>query len=71
MLRNNIEVDVKVKCIEAETTQAKLAEDVGTTLSYVNRLIKKSENIVNKTFIQMLESLGYDIELAYVKREEE
>lgn len=36
----------------------------------VSRLIKKSENIVNKTFIQMLESLGYDVELAYVKREE-
>lgn len=71
MLKNNIEVDVKVKCIEAETTQAKLAEDGGTTPSYVNRLIKKSENIVNKTFIQMLESLGYDIELTYVKREEE
>lgn len=31
---------------------------------------KKSENIVKKTFIQMLESLGYDVELAYVKREE-
>lgn len=59
MLKNNIEVDVKVKCIEAETTQAKLAEDIGTTPSYVNRLIKKSEKIVNKTFIQMLESLGY------------
>ena len=70
MLKNNIEVDVKVKCIEAEITQAKLAEDVGTTPSYVNRLIKKSENIVNKTFVQMLESLGYDIELTYVKREE-
>ncbi len=36
----------------------------------VSRLIKKSENIVKKTFIQMLESLGYDVELAYVKREE-
>ena len=59
MLKNNIEVDVKVKCIEAGTTQAKLAEDVGITPSYVNRLIKKNENIVNKTFIQMLESLGY------------
>ncbi|MCM1532850.1 MAG: helix-turn-helix domain-containing protein [Ruminococcus flavefaciens] len=71
MLKNNIEVDVKVKCIEAETTQAKFAEDVGTTPSYVNRLIKKNENIVNKTFLQMLESLGYDVELTYVKREEE
>ena len=64
----NIEVDVKVKCIEAETTQAKLAEEVGITPSYVNRLIKKNENIVNKTFIQMLETLGYDIELTYVQR---
>ncbi|MBQ7432422.1 MAG: helix-turn-helix transcriptional regulator [Lachnospiraceae bacterium] len=70
MLKNNIEVDVKVKCIEAETTQAKLARDVGTTPSYVNRLVKKNENIVNKTFIRMLESLGYDIELTYVKRKE-
>lgn len=68
VLKNNIEVDVKVKCIEAETTQAKLAEEVGTTPSYVNRLIKKNENIVNKTFIQMLETLGYDIELTYVQR---
>ncbi|WP_336595100.1 helix-turn-helix transcriptional regulator [Bacteroides acidifaciens] len=68
VLKNNIEVDVKVKCIEAETTQAKLAENIGTTPSYVNRLIKKNENIVNKTFIQMLETLGYDIELTYVQR---
>lgn len=68
MLKNNIEVDVKVKCIEAETTQVKLAEEVGITPSYVNRLIKKNENIVNKTFIQMLETLGYDIELTYVQR---
>lgn len=70
MLKNNIEVDVKVKCIEAGTTQAKLAENVGTTPSYVNRLIKKNENIVNKTFVQMLEALGYDIELTYVKCEQ-
>ena len=70
MLKNNIEVDVKVKCIEAGTTQAKLAEDMGTTPSYVNRLIKKNENIVNKTFVQMLETLGYDIELKYIKRED-
>ncbi len=44
---------------------------MGTTLSYVNRLIKKNEKIVNKTSFQMLESLGYDIELTYVKRKEE
>lgn len=69
MVRNNIEVDVKVKCIENGTTQAKVAEDIETIKSYVNRIIKKSDGVVNKTFIQMIESLGYDIELVYMKRE--
>ena len=69
MVRNNIEVDVKVKCIENGTTLAKVAEDIETTKSYVNRIIKKSDGVVNKTFIQMMESLGYDIELVYIKRE--
>lgn len=68
MIRNNIEVDVKVKCIENETTQSQLAEDIGTTKSYVNRIIKNQNGVVNKTFVQMMESLGYDIELTYVKR---
>ena len=26
MLKNNIEIDVKVKCVEEQTTQAELAE---------------------------------------------
>ena len=66
MLKNNIEVDVKVKCIESELTQTQLAEKVGTTGQYVNRIIKKKDGVVNKTFVQMLEALGYDIELTYV-----
>lgn len=68
MLRNNIEIDVKVKCVEEQTNQAELAEKVGTSPSYVNRLIKSPEKIVNKTFVQMMEQLGYDIELTYVKK---
>jgi len=69
MVRNNIEVDVKVKCIENETTQSQIAEDIGTTKSYVNRIIKKEDSIVNRTFVRMMEALGYDIELHYIKRE--
>jgi len=69
MVKNNIEVDVKVKCIENGTTQAQLAEDIGTTRSYVNRIIKGENGVVNKTFVQMMEGLGYDIEINYVKRE--
>lgn len=68
MVKNNIEVDVKVKCIENGTTQAQIAEDIQTTKSYVNRVIKKPNGVVNNTFVQMMEALGYDIELTYVKR---
>lgn len=68
MVKNNMEVDVKVKCIENGTTQAQVAEDIQTTKSYVNRVIKKPNDVVNNTFVQMMEALGYDIELTYVKR---
>lgn len=69
MVRNNIEVDVKVKCIEQGKTQAKLAEEIDTTKTYVNRVIKQNGSVVNNTFVKMMEALGYDIELTYVKRD--
>lgn len=69
MLRNNIEVDVKVKSIEAGLTQEQIAERIGTTGQYVNRVIKKKDGFINNTLVQIMETLGYDIELTYVKRE--
>lgn len=33
MLRNNIELDVKVKCIEWKTTQAEIAKEINITPS--------------------------------------
>ena len=60
MIKNNIEVDVKVKCIENGITQAQLADTIGTTGQYVNRNHQKEGWRSNKTFVQMLEALGYD-----------
>ena len=71
MVKNNIETDVKVKCRELGTTQTAVAERIDTTKSYVNRVIKKPKGVVNNTFVQMMEALGYDIELHYVKRDGE
>ena len=68
MLKNNIEIDVKVKCMENGITQAQLAEKVGTSAPYLNRVNKKPDGVVNKTFVSMLEQLGYDIEIKYVKK---
>ena len=70
MVKNNIELDVKVKCIEQGKTQAQVAKEIDTTRAYVNRVIKRKESVVNNTFVKMMEALGFDIELHYVKRED-
>lgn len=69
MVRNNIEIDVKTKCIEGGVTQSQLGTMIGTTRQYVNRIVKKKDGVINKTFVDMMEALGYDIELIYVKRD--
>lgn len=68
MLKNNIELDVKTKCIEVGITQVKLAQQIKTSAPYVNRVIRNKESIVNNTFVKMMEALGYDIEIRYVRR---
>ena len=70
MVKNFIELDIKVKCVEEHMTQADIAKKVETPASYVNKLIRRDEGVVNNTYVKMLEALGYDIELHYVKREE-
>ena len=68
MLQNNIELDLKTKLIESGTTQTEIADKLGVTRSYVNRITKGREQIVNKTFVKMLDELGYDVELTYKKK---
>jgi transcriptional regulator with XRE-family HTH domain len=68
MLQNNIEMDMKMRLIESGLTQTEVAEKVGVTLSYVNRITKGREQIVNKTFIKIMDELGYDVELTYKKK---
>lgn len=68
MLNNNIGIDAKVKCVEGQTTQAELTVKTGTSPSYVNRLIKTPEKIVNNTFVKVLDQLDIIFELTYIKR---
>lgn len=67
---NNIEKDVKMACIEANMTQQQVGEAIGSTGQYVNRIMKKKDGIVNRTFVDMMDALGCDIKLTYVKKEE-
>lgn len=69
-ITNNIEADVKIKCIEADVTQQELGKSIGSTGQYISRLIKNKDGIVNKTFVKIMDTLGYDINLTYTKRQE-
>ena len=71
MLRNNVELDLKKRFIEDGITQTEIAEKVGVSLPYVNRIIRGREQIVNKTFIKILDELGYDVELTYKRKSAE
>ncbi len=71
MLRNNVELDLKTKFIEDEMSQTEIADKLGVTVSYVNKITRGREQIVNKTFIAMMEQLGFDVELTYVRRDGE
>ena len=71
MLQNNIEMDLKMRLIESGQTQKEIAEKLGVTLSYVNRITKGREQIVNKTFVKMMDELGYDVEFTYKRKTEE
>ncbi len=50
--------------------ESKIAENIGTSPSYVNKIVPSKEQIMNKTFLTMMENLGFDVEPHYAKREE-
>lgn len=40
MIKSNVEIDLKAKCVKEQINQAELTKKVGDSPSYVNRLIK-------------------------------
>ena len=67
-MRVEVEVLIRVECLEEGVTQAQLAQMVGTSTPYISRPINKKEGIINKVFVDMLDKLGYDVQLAYAKK---
>ena len=40
MVLNNVEKDIKIKCLESDMTQQSLAKKIGKTGQYINRIVK-------------------------------
>ena len=68
MLQNNIEPNLKTRRISFGLTQTAAASRIGVSLVYVNRITKDREQIVKKTFVKMMDEIGYDVELTYKKK---
>lgn len=70
MVRNNFEKDIKIKCLESDMSQAMVAEKIGTSPQYVNRITNKKDGMLNKTFVEMMDAMGYDLEVRYIKKKD-
>lgn len=70
MLRNDIAKDVKKLLVDTGVTQAELAERVGTSHQYVNRMLNKNKDrlIGSGMLVGMVEALGYDVEIRYIPK---
>ena len=68
MVRNNFEKDIKIKYLESDMSQAMVAEKIGTSVQYVNRITNKKNGMLNKTFVEMMDAMGYDLEVTYIKK---
>lgn len=67
MIKTNIQIEVKKLCLDENTNLTELAEKCDTSKQYVSRLLTKS-GLVNPMLVKLIEELGYDIELNFVKR---
>lgn len=63
---NNIENEIKSIAAAQGKTLGEVAKEAGTSGSYVSRLLQKDP--VNPTLESVLDVLGYDVKIEYVKK---
>lgn len=67
MLINDTKKDIKRLCIDNDVTQTTIAERTGTSKSYLSQILMRPH--VDAWFVKIIEALGYDVKIEYVKRE--
>ena len=70
MIKTDIQKEVKKLTIDEDVTLAESAEKAGTSKQYVSRMLGKG-NIILPVFVKLVEAIGYDIEVKFVKRGDE
>lgn len=67
MLLNDTTKDFKMLCIQNDVTQKSVAEKAGISVNYLSQIIAREH--VDRKFVDLLEALGYDVRIEYVKRQ--
>ena len=70
MIKTDIHKEVKKLCIEESKSLTSLAEEIGSSKQYISQLLGKN-TLVNPMLVKLVEALGYDVEVTFVKRGEE
>ena len=68
MLRNDIGTNLNMRAVEDSAAQTCLSKQRSVSVAYVNRITQGQEQVINKTFVKIMDKLGYNIELAYINK---
>lgn len=66
MLLNDFKKDANHLFIEEGKTKVSMAEKLGVPKQYINTYINSAA--ITKRYIELVEALGYDIKVEYIKR---
>ena len=67
MVRNDFSIDLKRLMKQEKMTQVKIGEKIGISGQAVS--VRALNGVMAKGFVEVIDALGYDIEVRYVKRE--
>ena len=69
MLLNDVSNEIKKLMIDDDVSQTELSNKMDYSVQYVSQLINGKNKFVNDKFIDIMNALGYDIRLEFVKQE--
>ena len=69
MLKNNVTLDIKKILLEENISQVEISEKMNLSRQRVSDIINGRNVFVNEKLIELMNTIGYDIRLEFVKQE--
>lgn len=67
MLKNDLKLDCKLICARTGDNWSSLGRKAGRTRQAISQMF--DGKIISQIYLEVMESLGYDIQISYVPRE--